>query len=140
MEAVDNAGKNVRVERLVKSCERAMTKSFSKDDQLYSFANKTTDPEALKSWPSDVTLDNDKVFKKAREYIDGLPKTHKTSQSSVKTDQKAKSASQTSKPPHLEFLRHLAGESRNLSLQYTDARKGQTERRYNASGSAEPRS
>ena len=57
MEAVDNAGKNVRVERLVKSCERAMTKSFSKDEQLYSLADKTTGPETMKSelesWPSD---------------------------------------------------------------------------------------
>ena len=83
MEAVDNAGKNVKIERLVNSCERAMTKSFSQDEQLYSFADKTTDPETLKSefesWLSDVSLDNDKVLKMAREYTGCLPETQKTS-------------------------------------------------------------
>ena len=29
--------------------------------------------------PNDVTVENDKVFKKTREYIDGLPQTENTS-------------------------------------------------------------
>ena len=42
-------------------------------------------------------MENDEVSKRAREYIDGLPETKKTSQSSKKTASKPKCASQTSK-------------------------------------------
>ena len=49
----------MRIERLVKSCEEAMSKQFGKHEQLYSSADKTTDPETLKSelesWLSDMT-------------------------------------------------------------------------------------
>ena len=83
MEVVDNAEKKVRVERLVKSCEGAMTKSFGKQEQLYSFADKNRDLEALKSalesWLSDKTAENDEVLKKTRECIDGRPETGRTS-------------------------------------------------------------
>ena len=69
MEAVNNAERKVRAERLVKSCEEAMTKAFGKHEQLYSFADKTTDPDALKkdleSGLSDVTVESDEVLKKA---------------------------------------------------------------------------
>ena len=51
----------------------------------------------LKSWLSDVTVENDEYFKKARENIDGLPEMGKNSESSLKTAPKAKSASRTSK-------------------------------------------
>ena len=71
VEAVDNAERKVRVECLVKWCEEAITKAFGKHEELYSFADKTTDPDALKndleSWPSNVTAENDEVLKKARE-------------------------------------------------------------------------
>ena len=70
MEAVDNAEKKVRVESLVKLCEEAMTKAFGKHDQLFSSADKTTDPDAMKNdlekWLSDLTLENYEVLKKAR--------------------------------------------------------------------------
>ena len=88
MEAVDNAEKRVRVGRLDKSCEDETTKAFGKHEQFYSSADKTTYPEALKndleSWLSDVTVGNDEVLKKAREHIDCLPETERTSQFSVK--------------------------------------------------------
>ena len=74
-----------------------MTKSFSKNQQLYPFADKTTDPKALKSdlesWFSDVTVENDELLENARDDIDDLPETGETSQSSVKTAAKAKFAS-----------------------------------------------
>ena len=80
-----------------------MTKAFVKHKKLYSFASKTTDPDAwekeLGSWLSDVTVENDEVLEKAREYIDGLSESEKTSQSSVKTASKPKSTSKTSKTP-----------------------------------------
>ena len=127
VEAVDSAKKKVRVERLVKSCEEAMTKSFGKHEQLYSFANKTTHPGAykndLESWLSHVTAENDEVLEKAREYIDGLLETEKTSQTSVKTTPKTKSASQASKTSTFRILKHLARDSGNFSLENTDARR-----------------
>ena len=76
MEAVDNAHKKVRVKTFENFCDGAKTKTFGKHGQLYSFADKTTDPEALKMdlgrWPSDVSDEKVEVLK-AREYIDGLP-------------------------------------------------------------------
>ena len=78
-----------------------MTKGFGEHEQLYSFADKTEYPDALKNdlegWLSDVTVENHKVLKRVREYIDGSPETVKTSQSSVKTTSKPKSVSQTFK-------------------------------------------
>ena len=60
-----------------------MTKAFGKHEQLYTFADKTTDPNALKNdsenWLSDVFAENDEVLKKAEEYINGLLETEKTS-------------------------------------------------------------
>ena len=65
MKAVDNAKRKVRLERLFKLCEDAMTKSFGEHERLYSFADKTTEPEGLKSdlesWLSEVTVENDEV-------------------------------------------------------------------------------
>ena len=58
-----------------------MTKTFGKYEQLNSSADKTTDPEALKSDSeskfSDLTVEIDEVLKKAREYINGIPETEK---------------------------------------------------------------
>ena len=38
--AVNNADRRVRVERLVTSCEEAMTKAFAKNEQLIELAKK----------------------------------------------------------------------------------------------------
>ena len=102
IEGVDKAERKVRVERLVKPSEEAMIKASGNHEQLYSLADKTTDPEALKnvlkSWLSDVTVENE-VLKQAGEYIDGLLETELTSQSSVNTNQKPTSAFLTFKTP-----------------------------------------
>ena len=64
---MDKAERKVRVERLVKSGGEAMTKAIVEHKLLYSFADKTTDPDAFKndleSWRSDVTVENDEVLK-----------------------------------------------------------------------------
>ena len=77
-----------------------MTKSFGKHEQLYSFAEKAADPEALKSdlenWLSNVTVENDEVLKKLESIWMAFLK-RKRNQSSPKTTPKVKSASQTSK-------------------------------------------
>ena len=68
-EIVDKEKRKILVERLVKTCEEAVTKLFRKHEQLYTLADETTDPEALKryleSWLNDVTVENNKVSKKA---------------------------------------------------------------------------
>ena len=43
--AVDSAKSNVRVERFDKFCEEALTEAFCGDQQPFSFADKTPDPE-----------------------------------------------------------------------------------------------
>ena len=91
-EAVDNGDRRVRVERLVTSCNDAMTKAIAKNDQLHSLAAKAENPEPLKrdleAWLNDVTTFNDGILKRAREYIDSLPATDNASQSSTKTARK----------------------------------------------------
>ena len=49
METQDNAKRKLRVERLSNFCEEALTKVVGKYNQLYSFADETTDPEALRN-------------------------------------------------------------------------------------------
>ena len=46
-EAVSNADRRVRVERLVTCCEEAMTKAFTKNEQLLELAQKTIDPDSV---------------------------------------------------------------------------------------------
>ena len=92
VDAVDNAERRVRVERLVTSCEEAMTKAYSRHDQLYAYAAKTTEPEQLKAelekWLNEVTVQNDAILKRAREYIDKCSKTDVTSETSKPATQK----------------------------------------------------
>ena len=47
-DAVENKDRRVRVERLVSSCDEAMTKLFSKYDLLFDLATKTEDPSLVK--------------------------------------------------------------------------------------------
>ena len=58
-DAVDNKGRRVRVERLVTSCDEAMTKLFAKHEQLFELAGKTEDPslveQDLETWLNEVT-------------------------------------------------------------------------------------
>ena len=59
-EAVNDAERRVRIERLVTYCEEAMTKAFSKNEQLFELAKKTSDPASVKAdlekWLNDTTV------------------------------------------------------------------------------------
>ena len=87
-EAVNNADRRVRVERLVTSCEEAMTKAFAKNEQLLELAKKTNNPATvtadLENWLNVTSIQNDEILRSAREYIDQCPKTDNSSQTSVK--------------------------------------------------------
>ena len=85
-EAVNNADRRVRVERLVTSCEEAMTKIFAKNEQLLELAKKTNDPATvtadLEKWLNVTSIQNDEILR--REYIDQCPRADNSSQTSVK--------------------------------------------------------
>ena len=87
-EAVNNADRRVRVERLVTSCEEAMTKAFAKNEQLLELAKKTNDPATvtadLEKWLKVTSIQNDGILRSARDYIDQCPNTDNSSQTSVK--------------------------------------------------------
>ena len=98
-DAVENNDRRVRVERLVTSCDEAMTKLFAKHEQLFELAGKTEDPSLVKqdleTWLNEVTTRNDEISKKARDYIDQCPLVDGASQSST-TATKSKQPSKTS--------------------------------------------
>ena len=87
-EAVNNADRRVRVERLVTSCEEAMTKAFARNEQLLELAEKTNDPATvtadLEKWLNVTSIQNDGILRSARDYIDQCPKKDNSSQTSVK--------------------------------------------------------
>ena len=99
-DAVENKDRRVRVERLVSSCDEAMTKLFSKHELLFDLATKTEDPSLVKhhleTWLSEVTTQNDMILKKAREYIDQCPSVDRASQPSTTATSKNKQPSKTS--------------------------------------------
>ena len=88
-DSIANADRRVKVERLVKEAEDAMTRAFSKNEQVFALASKTTNAEALKAdleqWLKEVTEQNDEILRKARDYIDACPAADEKSQSSVGT-------------------------------------------------------
>ena len=98
-DAVENKDRRVRVERLVTSCDEAMTKLFAKHEQLFELAGKTEDPSLVKqdleTWLNEVTTRNDEILKKARDYIDQCPLVDGASQSSTTVTQ-SKQPSKTS--------------------------------------------
>ena len=98
-DAVENNDRRVRMERLVTSCDEAMTKLFAKHEQLFELSGKTEDPSLVKqdleTWLNEVTTRNDEILKKAREYIDQCPLVVGASQSST-TVTKSKQPSKTS--------------------------------------------
>ena len=58
-DAIGNAERRVRGDRLITSCEEAMTKAFAKKNELLlDLANKSTNPESvnpdLEKWLKDV--------------------------------------------------------------------------------------
>ena len=83
IDAVNNSERRVRVERLVTYCNETMTKAFAKNVQLLELAKKSNDPvtitDDLEKWLDDVTVENDRILQKAREYIDQCPQSEKSS-------------------------------------------------------------
>ena len=98
-DAVENKDRCVRIERLVTSCDEAMTKLFAKHEQLFELVGKTEDPslvtQDLETWLKEVTTRNDEILKKARGYIDQCALVDAASQSST-TVTKSKQPSKTS--------------------------------------------
>ena len=98
-DAVENKDRRVRIERLVISCDEAMTKLFAKHEQFFELAGKTEDPslvtQDLETWLNEVTTRNDVILKKARDYIDQCPLVDAATQSST-TVTKSKQPSKTS--------------------------------------------
>ena len=86
-DAVGNAERRVRVDRLITSCEEAMTKAFAKNEQLLDLANKSTNPESVKpdleKWLNDVAVRNDEILTKARDYLEKCLQTDNASQTSI---------------------------------------------------------
>ena len=95
LDSITNGDRRVRVERLVEETEDAMTKAFNRNEQLITFASKTSDSEAiqadLEKWLCEVTEQNDEVLRKAREYIDSCTESDVKSHSSVETVNKSAS-------------------------------------------------
>ena len=128
MEATDNAERKVRVELSIKLCEEAMFKSFGKHELPYSLAVEITDSEALKSdlenWLDDVTKENDEFLKTTRECIHtAFLKRKKFLSVPIKPSGKPSLLLRFPKHPPPIFIRHLASDSRKLSLQNTDSRR-----------------
>ena len=114
-DAIGNAERRVRIDRLVSSYEEAMTKAFAKNEQLLDLANKSTNPESVKpdleKWLNDVTVRNDEILSKAREYLDNCSKTDNASQTSLTpSTQKTKSSKVSS------FLRSKTSSQRQKEL------------------------
>ena len=88
-ESIANADRRVKAERLVKEAEDAMTKTFNKNEQIFSLALKTTNGETLKAdlelWFIELTEQNDEILRQTRDYIDVCPAASEISFSSIGT-------------------------------------------------------
>ena len=116
-QAVNNADRRVRVERLVTSCEEALIKALAKNEQLLELAKKTNDPATvtadLEKWLNDTTVQNDAVWRSAREYIYQCPKTDNSSQISVETSTKR---TKSSKAPSSKVSKTSSQRQRDLLI------------------------
>ena len=129
-DAIGNAERRVRVDRLVTSCEEAMTKAFAKkNEQLLDLANKSSNPESVKpdleKWLNDVTIKNDEILKNAHEYLDKcqqtdnasqiliVPSTNKTKSSKISSSLRSKTSSQRLKELFLAKQRREEIEKQN---------------------------
>ena len=95
VDAVSNGDRLVRVETLVKAAVEAMTKTYTKNEQLLTLASKTVNEEAVKADLEKclhrVSIKTDEVLRKAREYINSCSKTDLESHSSDDTTYKMSS-------------------------------------------------
>ena len=89
LDSITIGDRKVRVERLVKETEDAMTKAFDRNAQLLTLASKSSDSEAvhayLEKWLSEVTEQRDEILRQARENIDSCTGSDVKSHSSVST-------------------------------------------------------
>ena len=98
-DAVEDKDRRVRIERLVTSCDEAMTKLFAKHEQLFDLAGRRLDPSLVtqdfKTWLNEVNTRNNGILKKTRAYFDQCPLIDAASQSSTIVT-KSKQPSKTS--------------------------------------------
>ena len=92
--------RSCRVEKLVTSCTKTMSKLVRKHELLLDHSKKTENREVvtleLETWIKEVTVTNDRVLGTARDYIDQCPPTESASQvSRTTTNQKTASSRQT---------------------------------------------
>ena len=77
IDAVNNSERRVCVERLVTFCNKAITKTCAKNQQLFERAKETSDPtftpNDLAKWSNDATVKNDTTLQKARENFIQFP-------------------------------------------------------------------
>ena len=118
VDAVSNSTRRVRVERLIVSCKEALAKALDRNEQLFPFADKASEPAKLKGdlakWASEVTAQNDAILKSAREYVDQCPPTtdvnsqcSKPGSSKIRSKPSSKAskvASKTSSQRHRDLL------------------------------------
>ena len=82
--AIGNAEGRVQVDRVVTSCEEAMTEAFAKNEQLLVLDNKPTNPESVKpdleKWLNDVAVKNDEILTKTHEHLQKCQQTDNPSQ------------------------------------------------------------
>ena len=95
LDSITNGDRRVRFERLVKDTEDAMKKAFIRNEQLITFASKTSDSGTIQvnseKWLSEVTEQNDEILRKARDYIHSCTESDEKSHSSVGTVNKSTS-------------------------------------------------
>ena len=130
-DAIENTERRVRVDRLVTSCEEAMTKAYAKNELLLDLANKSTNPESVKpdleKWLNDDAVKNDEILKKAREYLDNCRKADNASQTSVTPlTQKTKSSKVSSS------LRSKTSSQRQKELLLAKQRREEIEKQNEA--------
>ena len=95
LDSIANGDRRVRVERLVKDTEDAMTKAFTRNEALLTLVSKTSESETvradLEKWLNEVTERNDEILKKTRDYIDNSTGSDVKSHSTVTTVNKSAS-------------------------------------------------
>ena len=132
-DAAENKDRRFRIERLVTSCDEAMTKLFAKQEQFFDLAGKTEEPslvtQEMETWLNEVTTRNDEILKKARDYIDQCPLVDAASPSStIATKSKQPSKTSASRPSRLS---RTSGQ-RQRDLLFAKQRKEEIERQNEA--------
>ena len=95
LHSITNGDRRVRVDRLVKETENAMTEAFNRNEQLITLAFETSDSgttqAALEKWLLEVTEQNDETLRKTRECINSCTGSDGKSHSSIGTIKKSAS-------------------------------------------------